>query len=264
MAISDILVWAAEHIQKIGQSALVLLVFWVTALAVRRLIRAAISRLSTQGHVDHILAQLGYAAILTVGLVAALGVWGFNIAAVATSFGLAGVAIGFAVKDILGNFISGILVLVQRPFTIGDEITLAGVDGRVESIRVRDTLIKASDGTLAYVPNSIVFSSIITNKSAINEKPVVCRFKSERKIEIEQIFQAGGSVIRAQPYVLKTPKPQILLDSAFEDGLEFTLKFWVDSRATAVDEAKSLALTAINGCLNELGAYGNGREGKGP
>lgn len=229
------------------RGTIVFLAFFLVALVIRKAIRAAIGRMSTQGHVDHIIAQLAYAATLTIGAVVALSATGrVNVATLVASLGLAGFAVGFAVKDVLSNFLAGVLILVQRPFTVGDEIALSGVEGRVESIRVRDTLIKTAEGSLLYIPNNIVFNSIVANKTAFSVRLVAGRFKCDYQADIGKLLETCSRLMSEIPGVLKAPAPQVFLAALAEDGLEFQLKFWIDPRESSTDSARSSVLRAIN------------------
>jgi len=85
--------------------------------------------------------------------------------AMAASLGLVGLTLGFALRDVLSNSLSGVMLLVQRPFSIGDTISVAGHKGEVEDVRVRDTVLRTSDGWTAYVPNMTVFNAVVLNSS---------------------------------------------------------------------------------------------------
>ena len=89
-----------------------------------------------------------------------------NLESVATALGLGGVAVGFALKDILSNLVSGVLILAMRPFEIGDQIVISETEGTVEQIELRATQIRTYDGRLVLVPNGEVFTSRITNNTA--------------------------------------------------------------------------------------------------
>jgi len=244
---------AVAGTSRLAFSLLVFLIFLLLALAVRKIVKSAVARMSTQGHVDHIVAQLSYISVLAIGAVVALSFSGLNIGALVTSLGLAGFAVGFAVKDILGNFLAGILILIQRPFTVGDNIALAGVEGRVESVRVRDTLVKTGDGTLVYIPNSIVFNGILTNKSAFDIKPVTIRWRCNRAAAPGIVIKKCLRLLQDSPNVLKDPKPQVFLEELAEDGFGYSAKFSIDSSVASAEAARSEALRTINSELSKEG-----------
>lgn len=240
-------------LQNIFVFLVVFLGFLLVALIVRKVIKGTMSRISTQGHVDHIVAQLGYAATIVVGLIAALSASRLaNITALATSLGLVGFAVGFAVKDVLGNFLSGILILAQRPFTIGDEISVSGVDGRVQNIRVRDTLVKTGDATLVYIPNSIVFNSIVANKSAFEVRQTTCRFTC-RNGDSAVVVTECERILKEEREILADPPPQAYIDELTPDGYVFKVTFWTDTRKSSADQAKSHLLRQIADALTTRG-----------
>lgn len=230
---------------------LVFLVFVLIARTVRRLIEAAVARLSTEGHVDHIVAQLAYVAILVIGVVAALRAFGLNVTALVASLGLAGFAVGFAVKDILSNALAGVLILVQRPFTVGDEIALSGAEGRVVNVRVQVTLIKTAEGTLIYVPNSIIYNNIVNNKSSYGIRLITVRFKCAPDADPGGVIDICTSAFNDLTEILKSPRPQALLTELSEHGPDFQVKFWVDRRKSNCDAVRSTFLKSINAALLE-------------
>lgn len=249
--------WQTQSVRlgsNVLQGLLVFLVFLLIALAFRKIIKEAVARMSTQGHVDHIVAQLVYVAILAIGAVAALSA-GFNIdvTALFASLGLAGFAIGFAIKDVLGNFLAGVLILVQRPFTIGDDIALAGAEGRVESVRVRDTLIKTKEGTLVYVPNNIIFNSIVTNKTALGVRLITCGFKCAGAIDTGDVINICMDILKGQTEVLQSPPPQAFLDELSTDGSGFQVKFWIGAKNSSADAIRSTVLQQIEAALTKKG-----------
>jgi len=124
---------------------IIFIVFWLLAILLRALIRRFTrGRDAARQNVLRLLQQLVYVGLLVIGLVTALGTIGVNVAALVTSLGLAGFALGFALKDALSNLISGVLLLLYRPFTIGDEIIVTGFEGKVIAIDLRYTTLHLS------------------------------------------------------------------------------------------------------------------------
>jgi len=142
----------------------IFLVFWVLAIALRALIRRfARSRDAEKQNVLRLIQQLIYVSLLLMGLVTALGTIGVNVAALVTSLGLAGFALGFALKDALSNLISGVLLLLYRPFTIGDEIIVSGFEGQVVAIDLRYTTLQLEQ-RIVFIPNSKLFTESVVLK----------------------------------------------------------------------------------------------------
>jgi len=145
---------------------LIFIVFWLLAILLRALIRrVALGRDAARQNVLRLLQQLVYVGLLLLGVVTALGTMGVNVAALVTSLGLAGFALGFALKDALSNLISGVLLLLYRPFTIGDEIIVSGFEGRVIAIDLRYTTLQL-DQRVVFIPNSKLFTESVVFKEA--------------------------------------------------------------------------------------------------
>ncbi len=112
------------------------------------------------------LTNLTYYALLVVVIIAALGKLGINTTSFLAIIGVAGLAIGLALKDSLSNFAAGVMLVMFRPFTVGDVVSAAGITGKVEKITIFNTLFCTADNQLIIVPNNKIISDVITNINA--------------------------------------------------------------------------------------------------
>jgi small-conductance mechanosensitive channel len=154
-----------EAMPAILTGAAVLFVFWIVASVGRRLIALAAPRVKADTGVVLLLSRLYYYGVLTFGLITALGTAGMDVGALVAGLGLTGFALGFALKDVLSNFVSGIMLLAYRPFHIGDVIEMGEFLGRIETIRIRDTLVRTTDGRLVIIPNTKLITEVVVNHS---------------------------------------------------------------------------------------------------
>src|SRR5690606_21360509 len=92
---------------------------------------------------------------------------GLDITALITGLGLTGFALGFALKDVLSNLISGIMLLIYRPFQIGDQIAMGTYEGKIETIRMRDTVLRGYDGRMIIIPNSKLITEVVINNRSV-------------------------------------------------------------------------------------------------
>lgn len=140
----------------------VLVAFWIAAAVALALLRRLGAR-SEGGRRDvlRLSGRVLYIGLLVVGIVTALGTVGINVGALVASLGLVGFALGFALKDALSNLLAGVMILLYRPFRIGDRIAAAGLEGIVASIDLRYTTLSAEDRRLL-LPNSMLFTNSIT------------------------------------------------------------------------------------------------------
>jgi small conductance mechanosensitive channel len=235
-------------------AALLLLVVTVlVARVVRRGVGRALRRTSTEAHVELLVAKLAYSAVLTVGLVVALSILGVNLGVLVGSLGLASVALGFALQDIVSNFAAGVVLLLEHPFTRGDHIAVEGTEGTVEDIKVRATQLRTPDGQQVLVPNKLLFTNVLANASA------TMRRRGEVLLEVP----LGQDAARARELLLAAatgvdgvaddPPPRVLTEDLGEDALSLRLWFWVDPRAADLLRVRSEVLEAAEAALRDAG-----------
>ncbi|MEW6298274.1 MAG: mechanosensitive ion channel domain-containing protein [Thermodesulfobacteriota bacterium] len=147
---------------RLGASLLVLLLFWLASVVLHTIIHR-LSQSSDAGRRDIVdfLGRVAKVALLLFGVVTALGTAGINVAALVAGLGLTGFALGFALKDVLSNFLAGVLILIYRPFRRNDVIAVAGFEGTVIDIDLRYTHLQA-EGKKVLIPNAILFTNTIS------------------------------------------------------------------------------------------------------
>lgn len=149
-AIPDIIVGAA-----------VFFVFLILARIGKRLIASVAPRVRADQSVVLLLSRVYYYGVLTIGLLVALQSAGLNVSALVAGLGLTGFALGFALKDILSNLLSGTMFLFYRPFELGDRVKIGEFEGVIEAIRVRDTVLQADDARRIVVPNVKLITEVV-------------------------------------------------------------------------------------------------------
>ncbi|MDD4351459.1 MAG: mechanosensitive ion channel family protein [Candidatus Gracilibacteria bacterium] len=176
-----------------------------------------------------IVGKSAYALSIVLGATISLKILGIDISFItgAVVFGL-----GFAMKDIIENYISGIMILLQQPFKIGDIVKAGSVTGRVEEIEARTTFIRVFDGQRVVVPNSQMLSETLTNYSTYPERRITILVGVAYDTDLNKAVEAVLGLLTADKNVLNKPKPAVLV-SAFEDSsIKLTIRFWVDSTLT--------------------------------
>ena len=235
---------AITIVPRMIAATLVLGLFWFAATVVRRALRALFHRVIADLTVENLLKQVAYYFVWLVGLIIAADALGFSPEAVVTGLGLTGLALGFALKDILSNFVSGLLILALRPFHIGDEIQVGDAEGRVERIDLRATNIRTYDGRLVLVPNAELFTSRVTNNTASPVRRATVALTLGYDVDLRSAASAVLAATREVDGVLAEPPASVRLDRLGPDGMELEARFWTDSRrsdyvatASAVREA---------------------------
>ena len=155
---------AADLLPKVGSALLVLIVFWLLAVVARKVVRKAGVAAGIDSSVINLLARSAHVVLLVIGLVTALGTLGIDVSAMVASLGLTGFAVSFALKDSISNLLSGVLILIHRPFNVGDTIKVKTFEGLVSAIDLRYTQLER-DGEKILVPNSLLFTNPISIQS---------------------------------------------------------------------------------------------------
>ena len=146
---------------RVGGAAVVLLAFLILAKVMRRIITKGADKLKLDKYLTSLLARTSSITLMIFGLVAVLGTLGVNVSALVAGLGLTGFALGFALKDTISNLLSGVLILLYRPFEIGNRIKISGYEGIVVSIDLRYTELEGA-GSRILIPNSKSFTDPIT------------------------------------------------------------------------------------------------------
>jgi small conductance mechanosensitive channel len=142
-------------------AALIFLIFWVTARVIRRIIDGAGNIRHLNKDVLNLFKDAASTLLLVVGLITAFGTMGIDVAGMVAGLGLTGFALGFAFRDVLSNFLAGVLILLYEPFKRGDNISVTDKKGIVEEINLRYTILKG-DTEDYLVPNGTLINNIIT------------------------------------------------------------------------------------------------------
>jgi small-conductance mechanosensitive channel len=143
--------------------ALLVAVFWLSSSTKRFLFNRLLAQSGLDRSLQYAIAQVVSNIVLVVGIFIVLENTGIHLAALAVFAGAVGVGVGFGLQNIASNFISGLVILAERPITIGDRVEVAGIAGQVEHIRARSTVIRTNDNIMMIVPNTKFIDSPVTN-----------------------------------------------------------------------------------------------------
>jgi potassium-dependent mechanosensitive channel len=162
-----------------------------------------------------------------LGLVMALGILGVSTTSLAVVFGAMSIGIGFGLQAIFNNFVSGIILLFERPIQVGDAVEVQGIWGTVKKINVRATVVQTFDNASLIIPNSEFISSQVTNwsfkESSLRRKVSVgVAYGSD----IERVRQTLLEIPHKIKNVMKNPKPDVIFNDHGDSALIFTLRYW--------------------------------------
>lgn len=231
---------AWERLQNIWQGFLAFLpnlafgifvyfVLYLFALGVGRGVARVAARSGQPPHIVKIFARLARGAMNLIGAIIALSVIlpSLDAASVFGALGIGSVALGFAAKDIFQNLLAGILLLVTRPFHIGDQIVTGAHEGTVEDIQIRATLLRTYDSRRVVIPNSELY----TNRVVVNTAYKARRIHLMIAIGVSDDVDKASAVILAEitkiDRVLHDPKPVVLLMSLGDFGVILEVRYWI-------------------------------------
>jgi small-conductance mechanosensitive channel len=195
--------------------------------------------------VENLIRQVTYYAVWMLGIAVAIGALGFEAETVITGLGLTGLALGFALKDILSNFVSGLILLVLRPFRVGDQIVVGETEGTVQRIELRATQIRTYDGRIALVPNAELFTSRVINNTATPIRRGAVEFVVGYGEDLRKVSDVARTATATAQGVLADPAPSVRVRALGAEDLHLEARFWTDSRRSDFMDTASAVRAAL-------------------
>ncbi|AFZ45889.1 MscS Mechanosensitive ion channel [Halothece sp. PCC 7418] len=194
-----------------------------------------------------LLEKTSYIFTLALGVLLAgvVAFPGLSLGDIIAALGLGSVAIGFAFQDIFKNFLAGILLLLQEPFRIGDQIIVAGYEGTVEHIDIRTTRIRTYQGEEVIVPNATVFTNEIQVRTAYNYRRTDLGVGVDYNTPLPTAQQLLKNLIQNVEGVLDYPEPEIDLVGFGDSSIDFVLRYWTQPQQQIVRRVQTKAIIAI-------------------
>jgi len=151
-------------------AVVIFIVFLIVASAAKSIVRRVTQRRGRRQSLGLLLGQIAYIAMTVFGFLVAISAVApsFHASDLISMLGIGSVAIGFAFQNILQNFLAGILLLLQEPFELGDWIAVTGLEGKVDDIQTRATIIITADGKRVVIPNAVLFTNPVVVGRAIS------------------------------------------------------------------------------------------------
>ena len=165
--------------------------------------------------------------VIVLGVLIALSQIGISLGPLLAGLGIAGFIIGFAMQDSLSNFASGMLILLYRPFDVGDVVEAGGVSGKVYSMSLVNTTIMTFDNQTLVVPNNLIWQSAIRNMTYQKERRVDLLFGIAYDDDVEKAERVFREVVTAHEKVLDEPEPMIHLHELADSSVNFIVRPWV-------------------------------------
>ncbi|MDJ0813010.1 MAG: mechanosensitive ion channel [Woeseiaceae bacterium] len=207
-----------------------IVIFYVGRLAVS-LVTRGIRKVMTAQEVDKTLVSfvtnLISMILLVIVVIAAVGALGVQTTSFIAILGAAGLAVGLALQGSLSNFASGVLIIIFRPYKVGDFIEGAGISGAVVDVQILTTVLKTGDNKQIIVPNSQIMGGIITNYSANDTRRVDMVVGVSYEDDLDKVRKTIEELIAADDRILDDPAPTIAVSELADSSVNFVVRPWV-------------------------------------
>jgi small-conductance mechanosensitive channel len=238
---------------SLGSVLAFLIAIWASVI-VSRFVRFVLEedvyhRIFLERGIPYAISTMLHYAILLVGFFLALGALGIDLTKITILAGAFSVGIGFGLQNVINNFVSGLILLFERPIKIGDIIEVGGNAGEVRRIGIRASIIRTSDGSEVIVPNGSLISSQVTNWTLSDRgRAVELSVNVAGSTDLHRVTELLKKIAADHPDVAKEPAPRAIVTSLTASAVTFQLRVWTE-RIEAWDEVRSDLSFAINETL---------------
>ncbi|MEC4984325.1 MAG: mechanosensitive ion channel family protein [Oscillatoria sp. PMC 1068.18] len=200
-----------------------------------------------------LLSKTAYVSAWVVGvLVAAVIAFpGLELGDIIATLGLGSVAVGFAFQDIFKNFLAGVLLLLQEPFSIGDQIIVDDFEGTVEQIDIRTTKLRTYQGERVILPNATVFTSAVQVQTAFTSRRTDLAVGVDYNTSLPEAKQILQNLLKEVEGVLEHPTPEIDLVSFGDSSIDFVVRYWTKPQKSDVRRVQTEAIIAIKRAFDQ-------------
>jgi len=227
-----------EVLPNVGTALAILVGFWILYLSTRGILRRILKHADFNETLIRILIHNIYLGVLMViAGIMALSHLGVNVVAATAGFGIAGIAVGFAAQDVLSNIIAGFMIFWDKPFRIGQWVTVAGEYGKVDDITLRTTRIKTRNNTFVVIPNQKVINEVLINHSRKGMTRINVKVGIAYKESIDNARAVLLEEVSKFDKILQHPAPEVIVESLGDSSINLVVQAWV---ADAEDEMFAL------------------------
>jgi len=222
-----ITIWLTTYSMKIVAAVLIFVIGKWVARRITNLFIKLLEKNQVDITLTRFLESIVYYTLLVGVLIAAAGQLGINTASFLAIVGAAGLAVALALKDSLSNFSSGVMLILFRPFRVGDFVTVGGVTGNVMGIDVFNTTLNTPDNQRMIVPNASITNDVITNVTANDTRRVDLVAGIGYQDDIKKAKQVLNRILKEEKRVLETPAPKIAVSELADSSVNFVVRPWV-------------------------------------
>ncbi|MDA3814535.1 MAG: mechanosensitive ion channel [Candidatus Cloacimonetes bacterium] len=224
--IPKLIEWGSAFGIKLIAAVVILIIGRIVVKSIKKLIVKLMNKRNVDPIVTSFASSLTYSALYIFVILAALAQVGIQTTSFMAIIGAAGLAIGLALQGSLSNFASGFLIILFRPFKLGDYVEAGGVSGSITKISVFTTEINTIDNKKIIVPNSQIMNGTITNYTAEKTRRVDMVFGVSYESDIKQVKEILTGIIEKHKLILKDPEPFVRLSEMADSSLNFKVRVW--------------------------------------
>jgi len=233
-------IWVTNVVAAI----VVLFLGWVAARIFKSVFNRALKRSRIDNTLSGFLSNIAYALVVVLVVIAALNQLGINTTSLAAVIGAAGLAIGLALQNSLSNFASGIMLILFRPFGVGDFVEVGGATGIVQEVHIFHTVMRTIDNKRVIIPNGEITSDVITNFTGHATRMVDLEIGCGYNDDIRAVKQLFTEILEADERILKDPPIEVRVFELGDSAIIFKVRGWVQTpdwwatRCDIVEEIK--------------------------
>ena len=212
--------------------AIALAIFYVGKMAISLVVRGlrkVMRRQEVDETLEKFVCNLVRMVLLVVVIIAAIGQIGIETTSFIAIFGAAGLAVGLALQGSLSNFAAGVLIVLFRPYRVGDFVEAAGISGVIEQVQILTTVLKTGDNKQIIVPNGQIMDSIITNFSANDTRRVDMVVGVSYDDDLDKVRSTIQELVDADDRILADPACKIAVSALADSSVNFIVRPWVKS-----------------------------------
>jgi len=227
----EIITLVQGYLAQYGLKVIAAIAIFIIGRIVAKWVRGLVERMLKKGNTDPMIigfvSSLAYIGMIAFVVLAALGQLGIETTSFIAVLGAAGLAIGLALQGSLANFAAGFLMIVFRPFKVGDFIEGAGEAGVVEEIQMFTTTLRTGDNKTIIIPNAQLSNGNITNYSAKETRRVDLTVGAAYEADIKHVRKVLQEIIDADERIMDDPAPMIAVGELADNSVNFVVRVWV-------------------------------------
>jgi len=245
-----------EKVVALLPNVLTAILIFVVSLYVARLLSNLLKKVLTKRNVDHevtvLLAQLTRWSIIVIGTITALQRF-FDVSAFLAGLGILGFTVGFAMQEIMQNFVAGVILLIQQPFEVEDVIETDQFIGTILAINIRTTEMKTLDGRIVIIPNAAILSNPITNYTRAEFRRVELAVGVSYDADPTEVRHSVTKAIKNVPGFVDEPAPTVVFHTFGGSSIDLSAYFWINMSQSTPLLAKDAAIELVKAALDKKG-----------